>query len=823
MSQSHFAHFVEVVFPEIEGTFHYLLPPSLSSMRLMPGARLWVPFGRGQRIAFFLRSVDRPDVQEVKTVFALLEDKATIPPPLFKLLHWISDYYLSPLGAVIKGAFPSEMQVTVRRRFHLTEAGRKINIDEEKISPLHRKMLALLLKTGELTEAELRKRLGEKSVVPSLASLKKKNWIEVSFQVDPPAVRKKHRSLLSLKGDPIELPSVIDSLKKKAPQQAAVLEALGTAGGTLPLGALSEPLRAAAKRLEEKGIINRASEETRRIPSRGGGFPSEGPILLNPAQQSAVDRIVDAVEARAFSAFLLHGVTGSGKTEVYLRAIEKTVEQKRGAMILVPEIALTAQLVARFHRRFGEAVALLHSGLSGGERYDEWSRIREGKAQIVIGVRSALFAPLEEVGIIIVDEEHDPSYKQEEGVRYHARDMALVRGKQSNAVVVLGSATPSFESFHNGQIGKYHPLRLPGRIDARPLPMVTVIDLRVKEEWVRPYLTQKLVAAIQKRLDDCEQTILFINRRGFAPSLLCIECGRLPECIRCSVSLTLHKKSARLVCHYCGYALPPPTACAQCGGVRLVHLGIGTEQVEEEIRKLFPSARVARIDRDVAQKKETHQEIFGAMAQREIDILIGTQMIAKGHDFPGVTLVGVLCADLSLHFPDFRAAERTFQLLAQVAGRAGRGDRPGEVMIQTFQPDHEVIRSVLAHDDLGFYEREIALRKATGYPPFSRLTLFLFQHADEMKVADRAAALATEMKKVLGSLKKNGVKPEAELLGPAPAPLTRLRGEYRYQILLKGKDPRQIAAVTKKSLKNWDAMERKGVRLEINVDPQNFA
>lgn len=812
--------FVEVALAEADGTFHYHLPSTWAAAPLAPGTRLLVPFGRGWRLAYYVRRVDRPEVPETKPVLALLDGDVSIPSSLFQLLHWISDYYFAPLGRVIKGAFPQGSQAVVRRRFHLTEAAEKAG--GEKKTALQERVIAALQEEGGLTEPQLRQRTGGEKLAGSLSTLKKKGWISEAWEVDRPAVRKKFRRLVFLKSDPAEAVSLITSLQKRAPQQASVLQVLLTAGGAMPVGAFEAPLRASLKRLLDKGLIDQAEEEAPRTPMRPSGFPLQPSILLNSAQQGAVDQIVSAVEGKTFTPFLLHGVTGSGKTEVYLRVIEKALAQKRGAIVLVPEIALTAQLVARFQSRFGEAVALFHSGLSPGERYDEWRRIREGKAQIAIGVRSAIFAPFESVGVIIVDEEHDSSYKQDDGVRYHARDTALVRGKQSDAVVVLGSATPSFESFYNSETGKYRLLPLPGRIDARPLPAVAVVDLRKKEDWVRPFLTRPLLSAMEKRLENREQTLLFLNRRGFSPSLLCPDCGYLPHCIRCSVSLTFHKKLQKLVCHYCGFQLAPPTACSQCQGVRLVHLGIGTEQVEEEIRQRFPAARVARMDRDTTQKKESHHKILTAMAQREIDILIGTQMITKGHDFPDVTLVGVLCADLSLHFPDFRSSERTFQLLAQVAGRAGRGDRPGEVLIQTFQPNHESVAAATTHDYLGFYAQEIAFRKEMGYPPFCRFTLLLFSHSEEKRVVDRAAALLKEIEKALPPPKKGETERGVTLLGPAPAPLMRLRGEYRYQILLKGKDQKKIAAVLKEGLNSWKRMERKGVRLEVNVDPQNF-
>jgi primosomal protein N' (replication factor Y) len=539
-------------------------------------------------------------------------------------------------------------------------------------------------------------------------------------------------------------------------------------------------------------------------------------LALNTAQQEAVTTMTAAVGTGKFHAFLLHGVTGSGKTEVYLRLIEAAHKAQKGAILLVPEIGLTPLLLLRFQQRFGETLVALHSQITPAARNEAWRRIRGGEARLAIGARSALFAPFPNLGVIIADEEHDPSYKQEEGVRYHARDAALVRGQKESAVVVLGSATPSFESFHNSQTGKYHYLCLPERIEARPLPVVQPVDLRKQSEWVKPFFTQTLVSAISDCLAAKEQALLFINRRGFSPSLLCADCGHLPGCVHCSVSLAFHHHMKMLVCHHCGYQTPPPTTCTVCQGIRILTLGLGTEQVEATLRALFPHARIARMDRDTVRKKGTQEQILSAMGEKEIDILIGTQMIAKGHDFPDVTLVGVLCADQSFHFPDFRAAERTFQLLVQVAGRAGRGTRPGQVLIQTFQPEHESIQAALLHDYEGFYQREIALRKEMRNPPFSRLTLLRLKHKEEAAASEGAAALAAVLREVVS--KDRGCR-EVQILGPAPAPLVKLRGQYRYQVLLKAPDQKKNARILD-AIVGWKGP--KGLQMEVHVDPQGF-
>jgi len=806
-------HYVEVVTPEVEGRFHYHLPPELSGRKFSPGVRLLVPFGRGWRMAFFIRAVDRPDVKATKAVLAVLEETSLVVRPLFDLLLWISDYYFAPLGAVIKGSLPQGIHLSVRRRFSLVGPGE--TSPAEKKRPAQKRVIDFLASEGPLMEPQLKNRLGGKGLTRILSILVKAGRVQAQWEIAPPVVKKIFRRILVLKKNPEETAAFAASLSRRSHRQAALLEILLSAGGSLPVAALESPLRAPLKRLIEKKWIDQREEAARRIPRLESGFRPKGTIRLNADQKKVSEEVLDAIDAGGFVPFLLHGVTGSGKTEVYLRVIEAVLRQGKGAILIVPEISLTAQLVARFHERFGDEVALFHSGLSAGERYDEWIRIKEGQAHLVIGVRSAIFAPMKDLGVIIVDEEQDSSYKQDEGVRYHARDVALVRARSEKAVVVLGSATPSFESYHHSQSGKYRYLHLPKRIESRPLPAVLLVDLRKKEEMVKPFLTRPLIAAIEKRLTEKEQVLLFVNRRGFSSSLLCADCGELPSCLNCTVSLTYHKKRKRLVCHYCGFEAPPPTECPKCRGSRMIYLGIGTEQVEETVRGLFPSARVARMDRDTTQRKGSHQKIIAAMAQGEVDILIGTQMVTKGHDFPGVTLVGVLCGDLSLQFPDFRASERTFQLLAQVAGRAGRGERPGEVMIQTFQPDHASIAFATAHDYISFYQGEMQSRKGGFYPPYCRLTRLLLRHRREEAVVRGAESLTALIK---GNLSGGGL----EILGPAPTPMERIRGEYRYQILMKAKDQKRIAAALKPAVFRWKQKMNEGTRLEVDVDPQQF-
>jgi len=593
--------------------------------------------------------------------------------------------------------------------------------------------------------------------------------------------------------------------------------------GGVPLSELRRAFaapHAPLQRLVEQGFLSADEVEVRRDPFLDAPVPADRPVDLSAEQAAALAALGAALDAGAFAPFLLHGVTGSGKTEVYLRAIEDALARGRTALVLVPEIALTPQLVGRFRARFagrGGKIAILHSGLSDGERYDAWRAIARGEADIVIGARSAIFAPLPNPGIIVVDEEHEASYKQSEGFRYNARDLALLRGQMAGAVVLLGSATPALTTFHRalrelpGELpgaGRLGYLPLPGRVAGRPLPAVELVDLRESRPEGDGALSAPLLAAIEKTLADGEQTLLLLNRRGFAPYLLCADCGSTFRCPNCAITLTYHRGRRQLRCHYCDYLETPPELCPSCQGGAIEPQGAGTERLEEELAVLFPGARIARMDRDTTARKGTHQELVERMLREEIDILVGTQMVAKGHDFPRVTLVGVVAADNSLNLPDFRSAERTFALLSQVAGRAGRGERPGRVLIQTYAPEHYALICAAEHDYAGFYEQEVACRQVLEYPPFGFLVNLVLAGNEEAKVLRAAAALADGL--------PGGE--EVEVLGPAPCPLARLRGKSRVQILLKApsRPPlRRLLARLPRLRRSIPA----GVMLSIDVDP----
>ncbi len=564
------------------------------------------------------------------------------------------------------------------------------------------------------------------------------------------------------------------------------------------------------KRLVDTGFLICTEQERLRDPFRDTPPPPDKIVTPGEEQAAALQRLHQELAADRFACALLHGVTGSGKTEIYLRLIEAALAKDKQALVLVPEIALTPQLVGRFRARFNEqdvAIAVLHSGLSAGERYDAWRSIMRNEVQIVIGARSAVFAPLPNLGVIVIDEEHESSYKQGEGFRYHARDLALLRGQSAAALVLLGSATPSPTVYKRAQDGDYMYLHLAGRVTRRPLPSVELIDLREAE--VEAHFASELLTAIGENLQAGDQSLLLLNRRGFSPYLICAGCGDSPRCPNCAITLTFYQGQRQLRCNYCDYSERPTELCPKCNGPDLLPEGVGTEQLETELAARFPAARIARMDRDTTTRKGSHQRLVQQVLAQEIDILVGTQMVAKGHDFPGVTLVGVLDADNSLNFPDFRSAERTFSLLSQVAGRAGRGEKPGRVMVQTYSPEHYALQAAASHDYAGFYAEEMPFREALGYPPYGYLINLVLSGNDADKVARSANEVAATL---------NRVVQDAEVLGPAPCPLARLRGKTRFQILLKAEKRlplhRMLQHVTGKA-----SPVPSGVRMNIDIDP----
>lgn len=606
-------------------------------------------------------------------------------------------------------------------------------------------------------------------------------------------------------------PQEWEALRRRAPKQAALLDVLRREGSCLVADLLKRTAanRESLKRLEARGMVRISRRVTERDPWESELILPTAPPELMPQQQRALEVVRQAIAHQEPPVVLLHGVTGSGKTEVYLRAIAEVLEQGKGAIVLVPEISLTPQTVERFRSRFGEAVAVLHSGLSDGERHDEWHRINRGGARIVIGARSALFAPVRDLGLIVVDEEHENTYKQEEAPRYNARDVAVMRGRQEGCAVVLGSATPSLESYFNARRAKYALVEMPLRVDNRRMPEVRVVDMRlVAEKQGLRVISPELQEAANRRLERGEQVMLFLNRRGYAASLICPRCGYTAQCSDCSVSMTYHAEGSKLLCHLCGRQDAVPARCPQCGDKAFRYAGVGTQKVEQVARKLFPSAVIQRMDSDTTGRKGAHHRILKDFRAGQINMLIGTQMIAKGLDFPNVTLVGVIYADLVLHMPDFRAAERTFQLLTQVAGRAGRGEVNGEVVVQTFTPYHPAIQAARRMDYLAFYDQEIEFRRELEYPPFTRLICLRLRGEQEEGVKQAAEKLKT--------LLEHELRREI-VIGPAPAPIARVRGKYHYHVFVKTRRIIQTTGLLGDALKIFRA--GRGVELAVDVDP----
>jgi len=728
--------------------------------RCVPGARVVVPFGRRRVQAVVLRFVATPDVEDVKPVEHVLEEVPPLPPDLLELAPWVARHYACTLPQVFRAITPG-----VGRGRRGVRARRAADLE-----PLV-----------------------------------------------PPDV----------------LTAAAERLRARAPRQAAVLEVLAelTAAADSPLPEQAVLARAgpgarpAIAALETRGLVRRRQREVLRDPYAGRSFSHPPPAVLTAAQAEAVRAVSQALESGVHRAFLLQGVTASGKTEVYLQSITRCLARGRGAICLVPEIALTPQMVARFKSRFGGEVAVLHSRLGMGERWDEWRRAQAGHARVVVGARSAVFAPVPRLGLVVLDEEQEASYKQEEDPKYHAREVALHRARLSEAVVVLGSATPAVETAYRAQQGEFCRLELRERVDGRPMPAVRLVDMRAElAAGHRHIFSRDLKAALADRLDRGEQALLFLNRRGFATFVLCRDCGHGLRCRRCSVGLTYHQPRDEVACHYCDARARAPRVCPRCGSHRIRYFGLGTQRVEAELGALFPGVRVVRMDADTTGRKGAHEAILRAFEDRQAQVLVGTQMVARGLDLPGITLVGVVAADTALYLPDFRAAERTFQLLVQVAGRAGRGEDPGEVIVQTYAPDHYSVQMALAHDYAGFLRHELVERRQAGYPPFVTMANFLCA-APRTETARRAAAILAA--RLAGAIRDAG----AEVLGPAPAPLERLKGRSRWQVLLKGPDAavRQIAREVQVhyNTKGWAGLGgRDGaptdVRLSVDVDPQNL-
>jgi primosomal protein N' (replication factor Y) (superfamily II helicase) len=807
--------FCDIALPvPLDMVFTYRVPAEFAPV---VGGRVLVPFRQQRMTGIVVELHDRTPSVKTKSILSVLDLTPVFDDQLLRLGRWIADYYLAPLGEVFRTMLPLNAEFKRGIAYRITKEGqlalhlagmsgssaRSRRTPEEQAAEF--RVLDYLAAQepvpGEaipIREESLRSTTRVSKLI--LNGMVRKKWLA---REDVSAVRDAART--------IEIALLKSADGKLNANQRRLVETLAASGGRVPVEALQalEIPRTALGTLVKRGLIEIIEEPAAFAVSRSKPRPSFE-FDFNSAQQAALNRLREAVKAREFSGILLHGVTGSGKTAVYLAGMRAVLDAGRSAILLVPEIGLTPAVAADLHQIFGDEVAILHSALSDKERAQQWHRIKGGDARMVVGTRSAVFAPVADLALIIVDEEHDSSYKQEETPRYHARDVAVVRAKMANAVVVLGSATPSLESYFNAKKNKYALVELPDRVEQRPLPDVEIIDMRqeFQETGHEQVISRKLAAEIKERFDRKEQVMVLLNRRGYSPVALCRTCGKTLQCKNCAIALTHHKREHKMVCHYCGFTAPVPKVCAECGSEYVYFLGTGSEKLEELLHGMFPQARIARLDRDTVRGYEDFERTLNALSEGELDLLVGTQMIAKGHDIHRVTLVGVVGADGALGLPDFRAAERTFQLLTQVAGRAGRGQSPGKVILQTYFQDHYAVQYAARHDFAGFYEKELRFRSWMHYPPYSALANVLIR-SDKL---DQALEWSGTLGRWFEQNRHEGVR----VLGPAAAPIMRLKRDYRYHFVLKSPSRAKLNATLRAMLAY--ATTKKIPRTQVIVD-----
>lgn len=781
------------VMAAVPGALTYAIPDGLE---LLTGQRVQVPLANRRATGIVIEPVATAELGvKIKEVLRALDPQPVLSPELVTLGLWISDYYLAPVGEVFRAMLPLRTETRRAQTVRLSEEGRRkleeleSSLLDESRTSTEAALLRYVRDEGPVSMDRLRRKFASSPRAIEQA----KRWLEIS---DVELVRGERKVLrVRLASGPVPERPV-----KLSPAARRILQALERAGSAEDHRTLLKAARAELadlKKLNGLGLLDLA--ESRRVSlarsepidssSPGGVLPS-----LTAPQETALADLKSRMEKDVFSPVLLQGVTASGKTEIYLRLIARCLERGKAALMLVPEIALTPSVESQFLERFGDHVAVLHSGLSGAERHQEWQRARRGEARVILGTRSAVFAPILNLGVIIVDEEHDASYKQQETPRYHGRDVAVVRASLEKALIVLGSATPSLESASNARQGKYHLLKLEERIGGRSLASVEIVDMReeFRQTLSNVPISRRLQEEIHAQLRSGAQTMILLNRRGYAWFVLCRSCGESQPCINCSIALTYHRREHRQICHYCGYSAPVPAKCPNCGSEHLHFVGEGTEKLEAKFAEMFPEARVARLDRDVASRPEQFAKILSDFRAGKINILVGTQMIAKGHDFPGVTLVGVVSVDAGLGLPDFRSAERTFQLLTQAAGRSGRGDAPGRVLVQTFYPDHYAVRMAAEQNYDAFFSKEMRFRRVMHYPPVTALANIVAQDVT-LERAARTAQIIGRFFELLGAESR-----AMRILGPTPAPLARIKGRHRIQFLAKSESRSRLNGVLRR-------------------------
>jgi primosomal protein N' (replication factor Y) (superfamily II helicase) len=805
--------FCDVVLPvPLDMAFTY----RIGSQTPVIGARVLVPF-RSDRLSGVVTAVhDREPSMKAKFVLQVLDLEPVLDPTLMKLGEWIADYYLAPVGEVFRTMLPLAAEIQRAKTYSITELGHEALHASASVGSSRRSrqdmdtqmieyaVLDYLAICDEVLESTLRSATGAGRGV--LENLVRKKWIA---RQDASSVRDARRTvqIAALKQGAGGSDGKLNNNQRTI---VAFLHQNQGRAAVEQIRALAVP-RTTLQTLVKRGMVDLTEEAAgfnlAGLKRRG---PAHLDFIFSPQQKSALESIHKSVEQRKFSVSLLHGVTGSGKTAVYLAAMQAVLEAGRSAILLVPEIGLTPAAAANLHQVFGDQVAILHSALSRDERAEQWHRIRRGEARIVVGTRSAVFAPVAGLALIVVDEEHDSSYKQEETPRYHGRDVAVMRGKMSGAAVLLASATPSIESFHNAQTRKYQLIQLQERVERRPLPEVEVVDMKFEfqREGEDRLFSRQLIREVSERLERGEQAMILLNRRGYSSIVLCRSCGETLQCKNCSIALTFHKAGYRMECHYCGYKQAVPKRCPACDSEYIYFLGAGSEKVEERLHAAFPQARIGRLDRDTVRSRHDFERVLNQFHAGEINLLVGTQMIAKGHDVHGVTLVGVVGADYALSFPDFRAAERTFQLLTQVAGRAGRGDMPGKVVLQTFFPDHYAIQFAQRQDYAGFFDKELRFRRWMYYPPFSALANVLVR-SDRL---EQTLKWTGQIGKWFETVGHDGVR----VLGPSVAPIMRLKRDYRYHFIVKAASREKLNTALRRMLAF--TVEEKIPRTNVIVD-----
>ncbi len=810
--------FCDVALPvPLDMVFTYRVPAEASPV---VGGRVLVPFRQQRLTGVVVELHDRKPSVATKTIQSVLDVSPVLDEQLLRLGRWIADYYLAPIGEVFRTMLPLNAEFKRAVAYHITEKGRlalhlagmsgssarsrrtpEEQAAEFRVLDYLAAQEPALGETLQVREESLRSATRVSKLI--LSGMVRKKWL---VREDVSAVRDAMRT--------IKIALLKSADGKLNDNQRKLVDTLAASGGKVPvetLQALDVP-QTTLSTLVKRGLVELIEEPVAFAVSHAKPRSSPFAFDFNAAQRAALQSLREGVEARKFSGILLHGVTGSGKTAVYLAGMRAVLEAGRSAILLVPEIGLTPAVAADLHQIFGDEVAILHSALSDKERAQQWHRIKSGDARMVVGTRSAVFAPVADLALIIVDEEHDSSYKQEETPRYHARDIAVMRAKMANAVVVLGSATPSLESYFNAKKNKYALVELPDRVEQRPLPEVDIIDMRqeFQETGQEQVISRKLAAEIKERFDRKEQVMILLNRRGYSPLVLCRTCGKTLECQNCAIALTHHKREHKMVCHYCGFTAPVPKACVHCGSEYVYFLGTGSEKLEELLHGMFPQARIARLDRDTVRGHEDFERTLNALSEGELDLLVGTQMIAKGHDIHGVTLVGVVGADSALGLPDFRAAERTFQLLTQVAGRAGRGQSPGKVILQTYFQDHYAVQYAAHHDFAGFYDKELRFRSWMHYPPYSALANVIIRSNQ----LDEALQWSGTLGKWFEQYRHEGVR----VLGPAAAPILRLKRDYRYHFVLKSPSREKLNSTLRAMLAYAAAKKIPRTQVIVDVD-----